>query len=647
MTIEDAFTPRLGKIRDRGAAGGARLRKRATSTAKQLSRLGKRSKFSGKRIGRGGPSAMQANFTTRRYASVQQRRVIIKAHIAKPGKVVGTGAFSRHLNYLQRDGVERDGAGGELYTREGNVADGDAFASRSEHDRHQFRFIVSPEDSAALGDLKRYTRELMDIMERDLGTRLDWVAVDHHNTGRSHTHIVVRGKDVAKKDLIIAPDYIGRGFRERASTLATEWLGPRRKLEIMRQQYREVEQDRFTGIDRQLASLEQDHQIQVETAAKSRDRFSRDLQLQRLKHLQSLKLAEPTSPSVWNMQPGWTDALKTMGKRGDIIKAIAAGLEPGQVPQGVRFMEERTAKSGPLIGVVHRRGPSDELRDTRYLLVRDFEGNIWHAETSALKDGPMPPRGAIVELTRAVAKPRQSDRTIARIAASADGIYSDEIHSHHDPSSSSAYRLAHKRRLEALRRVGIVDRFRDGTWRISEDFLERVSTHEAARQTVRVKTQSWLSLERQVSAIGETWLDKQDPDQIARLSDSHARKAKKDRLQNLRERGVLAADRYTLSSEARSYLNQTELNAARAKFSNETGRKAIILQQGEAFEGIFERSLNLGQGRFAVVAKSKEFALVPWRREMDRYRGRNMIIEARKNGVTWQLPRHRKRGLAR
>jgi type IV secretory pathway VirD2 relaxase len=34
---------------------------------------------------------------------------------------------------------------------------------------------------------------VMRQMEEDLGTRLDWVAVDHFNTGHPHSHVVVRG----------------------------------------------------------------------------------------------------------------------------------------------------------------------------------------------------------------------------------------------------------------------------------------------------------------------------------------------------------------------------------------------------------------------------------------------------------------------
>ena len=42
-----------------------------------------------------------------------------------------------------------------------NRRDGKAFAARGEGDRHQFRFIVAPEDSSELADLKPFVRDLM------------------------------------------------------------------------------------------------------------------------------------------------------------------------------------------------------------------------------------------------------------------------------------------------------------------------------------------------------------------------------------------------------------------------------------------------------------------------------------------------------
>ncbi|MFU7548465.1 type VI secretion protein, partial [Pseudomonas paraeruginosa] len=66
--------------------------------------------------------------------------------------------------------------------------------------------------------------------------------------------------DDTGKDLVIARDYIAEGMRNRASDLATEWLGPRTELEIQQSLQREVQQERFTSLDR---SLLREHQTGV------------------------------------------------------------------------------------------------------------------------------------------------------------------------------------------------------------------------------------------------------------------------------------------------------------------------------------------------------------------------------------------------
>jgi len=166
------------------------------------------------------------------------RRVTIKTLLVNHQRA-SPQSLAKHLRYVERDGAGRDGEPGRAY---GPQAD----------DRHHFRFIVSREDGAELDDLRTYTRHLVNRMEADLGTRLDWVAVDHWNTDNPHTHIVVRGHDDTGKDLIIAGDYIADGFRYRAAELATEWLGPRTQLEIQQTLGREVEQERWTSLDRTL-----------------------------------------------------------------------------------------------------------------------------------------------------------------------------------------------------------------------------------------------------------------------------------------------------------------------------------------------------------------------------------------------------------
>ena len=125
-----------------------------------------------------------------------------------------------------------------------------AFAERREDDRHHFRFIISPEDAAELADLRAFTRELMQDAERDLGTKLDWVAVDHWNTDNPHVHVLIRGRADDGQDLVISRDYISRGFRDRAAERVTLELGPRSEHEIRTALEKEVEAERWTSLDR-------------------------------------------------------------------------------------------------------------------------------------------------------------------------------------------------------------------------------------------------------------------------------------------------------------------------------------------------------------------------------------------------------------
>ena len=164
-----------------------------------------------------------------------------------------------HLRYLQRDGTTRDGAPGRLYSAGPDEADGKAFLERGQDDRHQFRFIVAAEDGDQYPDLKPLTRRLMAQVEADLGTRLDWVAVDHFNTGHPHTHIMLRGVDDRGQNLVIAREYIAHGIRARACELVSLDLGPRTELEIEAQRRRDIGAERLTDIDNRLVQIGRAH----------------------------------------------------------------------------------------------------------------------------------------------------------------------------------------------------------------------------------------------------------------------------------------------------------------------------------------------------------------------------------------------------
>ncbi|MEX0308681.1 MAG: type VI secretion protein, partial [Tateyamaria sp.] len=160
------------------------------------------------------------------------RRVVVNARVVRHrGKRFRSAPMAKHLGYLQRDGVGHDGRDADLFGCERDELDRGRFAARCENDRHHFRFIVSPEDATELEDLRAFTRDLMARAERDLGTTLDWVAVDHWNTDNPHVHILVRGKADDGRDLVISRDYISQSFRTRAADLVLLELGPRSERE--------------------------------------------------------------------------------------------------------------------------------------------------------------------------------------------------------------------------------------------------------------------------------------------------------------------------------------------------------------------------------------------------------------------------------
>ncbi|RVB24524.1 DUF3363 domain-containing protein, partial [Mesorhizobium sp. M7A.F.Ca.CA.004.05.1.1] len=315
---DDEFRPKLGKIGSRGSKAGKRY---AGQVRAAINRAGGRpqrgGRFTGSRTGRGGAAAALLK-SRDRYAAFRQRRVIVKARVVKlAGK--GADGARAHLRYLQRDGVTREGEPGELYGADSGRVDGKAFIDRADGDRHQFRFIVAAEDGIEYDDLKALTRRLMAQMQEDLGTKLDWVAVDHFNTGHPHSHIIVRGRDDRGENLVIAREYISSGIRERAAELVSLDLGPRTDREIELRLRREMEQERFTSIDRRLLSMRDDDGL---VSPGGPDAIRQTLHQGRLRKLERMGLAAEVGAGSWRLDDELEATLRRTGERGDIIKTM-------------------------------------------------------------------------------------------------------------------------------------------------------------------------------------------------------------------------------------------------------------------------------------------------------------------------------------
>ncbi|WP_298307355.1 DUF3363 domain-containing protein [uncultured Erythrobacter sp.] len=620
------------------------MKSAVSRTAKSIGGAGKGTGFTGTRIGRGA-GVGHASAARHAFAGQRSRRVVIKVNIARAAKS-GGGALRAHVHYIQRDGVERDGTPGQLYDRSSDEADGKDFVERSCDDRHQFRLIVSPEDAEDL-DLRRFTRELMDRAERDLGARLDWVAANHFNTDNPHTHIIIRGRETSGKDLVIAKDYLTHGFRRRGAEIATEELGPRRDNDIAMIRQREVQQDRWTGLDRDLTDFASDGVVSIGKTCGSFDRFRRTLMTGRLQKLEGLGLAKAEVANRWRLSPDLEPTLRRMGRRGDIIRTMTRAVG-AQHRAGFAIFDPGDPAQKPVLGCIASSGGTDELKNGRYLIIDGMDGRTWHVDIGSRDPGTLPSDGAIVEIATAHPEPKRADRTIAEIAARHGERYSDAIHAQHDPTSSDQYRLAHIRRLEALRRVGIADRAADGAWTIPNDYLDQATAFEARRGSgIALTVRSWLPLEQLVQRDAVTMLDNANrlPVGSGRGFAKEVENARARRQAWLVSRGLLSNVEDSLNQHQCEQLTHREILSTGERLSVSLKKPFVASQAGDRIEGRFTKAVDLASGRYAIVERAKDFTLVPWREALEKRRGQTVAGLMRASGVTWQFGRTRGRGI--
>ena len=475
---DQPFEPRLGRPRDTSATGSRIVNRIITSTARQGSHS-KRSSFTPGALDRrgGGLGARAQN------RPPGTRRVTVRARIARH-RTPDLGAAHAHLRYIQRDGVTREGERGKLYDRETDDADGGAFLERSQGERHQFRFIVSPEDSHQMHDLKPFVRDLMARMERDLDTSLDWIAVDHFNTDNPHTHIVVRGKTDQDKDLVIARSYISHGMRWRAEQLVTLELGLETELERITGLQRDIHKQRFTRLDRAILGAAKENVLAVNASSNVRDHSA--IRQARLRTLERLGLAREHQIGVWVLDTKLETKLRDLGERFDRIKTIERVLEENTLERSPSsfsiFGHSRGQRQ--IIGRVLGTGPVDELADRRYVVIDGLDGRFHYAEFNAK------PKGQTIEREQIVRLSQSEQRYVAR------SVVSINIASHAPVSELSRYdgptwldRVIVSKSPPILHQAGFGKEVEQALARRQQWLIEQGYAHKAKVGELRAKPQ--------------------------------------------------------------------------------------------------------------------------------------------------------------
>jgi type IV secretory pathway VirD2 relaxase len=585
MTEDSEFRVRPGKAK-RSNAQGRNARGLVAEVLRVAALHGgtKRAGWGGpRRRGRSGFGKGRTAFARSRLFS-PSRRVLVKA-LPVRHRIGGRRAIplSAHVAYLKREGVTRDGTPTHMFDAESDRADDRAFAERCKDDRHHFRIIVSPEDAAELTDLREYTRDLVRQMEADLGTRLEWVGVDHWNTDNPHVHLLVCGVTDQGADLVMARDYISHGLRSRAEELAFAELGPKPEHELQRALDRDVTAERWTRLDTEIGRAADELgviDLRPERPGPDDPKLRR-LMVGRLQHLEKMGLSAEGKPGQWAVAEGAQTKLRELGARGDIIRTIGNALKDrGQERPLDSYAVVNGTAEKPIVGRLIAKGLHDELTGTAYVVIDGTDGRTHHVRlpgVEALENSP--PLGGIVEI-RAIGRLGQPKPTLI-LATRSDLDLSAQV------NARGATWLDH-RLIE--RGVGIAD----------GGFGAEVRRAMDARTDHLVR-------EGLARRFGE---------------------------RTVFERGMLET------------LCKRELNSVGAKLAGETGLTYRPTQTGEKVAGVVRQSLALSSGRFAMIDDGLGFRLVPWASPLEQQLGRQVSGVVRAGGgIDWTLGRKRGLGL--
>jgi len=472
MADEREFRIRPGRIRSTRAQSARPFIAQALAAAKKagggVSRSGRIVSASRSRFGRGQRASILAN----RLIAARTRGAVIKARVVRHS--ARAAPLGTHLDYLRRDGVTRDGEKARLFGPGTEEADGRALAERCQDDRHHFRFIVSPDDAVEMSDLRSFTRDLVGQMEKDLDTRLDWVAVDHWNTEHPHVHLIVRGVRDDGQDLVISRDYIKEGMRDRARGLITQELGPRTDHDIRRSLESQISAERWTQLDRQLVRDARETGVidVAPDAGRQPDAYSVE-KVGRLRKLESLGLATEVGPGQWMIDDKAEATLRELGERGDIIKRMHRALTERGIERGsADYVLAAESLDTPIVGRLVARGFDDELQGTAYAVVDGVDGRTHHIKLADLDAAGDSAPGSIVELRkfddargqRRVALAVRSDLDLGAQVTASGATWLDRQAIAREPAALSdggfgaEVRQALKKRAEHLIGEGLAER---------------------------------------------------------------------------------------------------------------------------------------------------------------------------------------------
>jgi len=419
-----------------------------------------------------------------RFSRLHGQRVSVRVTYAKNKN---QGQWKAHGHYIARDSATHGGdpsrAGFDATRADLNIASVlDAWQRAG--DERLFKVIVSPEFGERL-NLQDQTRKLIRRMEKDLRTRLEWVAAVHFNTEHPHVHIALRRTDQHGSALVMARDYIRFGIRLHAENLATKALGLRTERDAEEARQREIAQARYTSLDRiiQRSNDGQSSSFSVTTNITAPGLTERERGLQqnlsaRLAHLEKMGLAKTVASQQWVVPSDFETVLRTLQRTVDRQKMLAAHgalLSDPRLPFEITNIRNLKAVEGRVL--LHAE---DEASGRRYLLLEGTDAKVH-----------------LVYHMREIEEARRAGRLAVNSFVRLEKRFADriphiEISDHGDADALLENRAFFKKQAQTTVRSIAVDQSRWGGW-LGEYHARLRSQSGSERVRTRNERDTWKS----------------------------------------------------------------------------------------------------------------------------------------------------------
>jgi hypothetical protein len=381
----------------------------------------------------------------------------------------------------------------------------------------------------------------------------------------------------------------------------------------------------------------------------------------RVRHLERYGIATEREPGRWSLSDRAEQVLKDLDHRNEAVNSIHRALAKNGLAEerGVgQFALHGEGLGEKIVGRVLGKGLADELGERVYLIVDGIDGRVHHMEFKDPTRIKEVGTEMIVEAAPVVSGPRPADRNIASNIEERNDIYRPSRHLERIRDSferqskdPEAFVRSHVRRLEALRRAGLVERIDADHWKVPKDIVERGQAYDLSQggDQLRTRTLSAVGLDRQIASDGATWLDRQmTANDRSDLRDSgfgrEVGKAMTRRAQRLVEMGLATAKdgKIRVPVDFVAKLERLEVERVGHQMARERGLTYMPANAGEYVSGRLAGVASLVSGRFAMIDNGFGFQLVPWLPMLERHIGRHISGLQRDDGsIEWTLGRNR------